>query len=130
MAIKKESLKSLSRADLIKERDRLEEERQRIDAEIAAQEKDQLKSLVDAFKVHLKENDFSLEDAIVLLSGTKARAKRETAAPKITGYEKDVAYNNPNGDQTWVGGTKGPKPKWLIELLSSGHDFKSLAVKK
>src|ERR1700704_4709564 len=98
MATKKEALKQLSRADLIKERDRLEQERQRIDAEIAAQAKDQLKSLVDAFKVHLKENDFYLEDAMALLGGKKARAKRGTVKTTVKGYEKDVPYKNPNGD--------------------------------
>ncbi len=126
----KTASKKLSRAELIQERSRLEIERQRIDAEIAAQSREDLQSLVDAFTMHLRENDFSLADALQLLRGKKARGKRRIAAEKVKGYEAGVTYKNPDGDQSWVGGTKGPKPKWLTALLSSGSKFESLAVKK
>src|SRR5256885_9250919 len=116
--------KSFSRAELIKERDRLEAERQRIDAELAAQAKGHLQSLVDTFKMHLEENDFTLAEALSMLGGgKKTRAKRGTAKPpKVKDYEVGVTYKNPNNaEQKWVGGTKGPKPKWLKELLDGGR---------
>lgn len=123
--------KKLSRTDLIKERERLEVERKRIDAEIAAQSEAELQGLVDAFKEHLAANDFSLKDALALLNGkTKARAKKGTASPKVLAYEVGLTYKNPKGDETWVGGTKGPKPKWLSALIEAGRTFESLAVKK
>ena len=55
--------KASTRVDLIKELDRLDGERKRVAAEIEAKDKADLQSLVDAFKDHLKANDFANQTA-------------------------------------------------------------------
>ena len=124
--------KKLTRAELIKERTRLEAERDRIDAEIRTQAKAELQSLVDAFKEHLKANDFALSDALALL-GKKMSAKRGTGKAKTSDDKpkSGVTYKNPGTGEEWTAPEKLRRAKkWLEELVAStGKKFEDFAVK-
>ena len=123
--------KSASRPALLKKLEELEAQREQIEAELAATRIAELKGLVDAFKKQLAESDFELSEAVGLLGLKKTRAKRGSSQAKPPkGYEVGVTYKDPKGDATWVGGTKGPQPKWLKDLIATGKSFQSLAVKK
>ncbi len=129
--------KKLSRADLIKERARLEAERERIDAEIAAQAKAELQGLVDAFKEHLAANEFALSDALALLGvSKKAVGKRVGAKPKAKSASADrpvvgVRYKHPQTGEEWTAPEKLRRTKkWLEDLVrSSGKKYEDFAVK-
>lgn len=126
-----EPKKSVTRAGLLKKLEELEAQREQIVADLAAGKAAELKGLVDAFKNQLSECGFELSEALALLGPKKTRAKRGTAQAKaVKGYEAGVTYKNLKGDETWVGGTKGPQPKWLKDLLASGKTFQSLVAKK
>lgn len=119
-----------SRSELLKQLQDLEEQQAAIQAELEQTRADELQSLVDAFKRHLEDNEFDLSEALKLLGVKKTRAKRGTAVKGPKDYVPGVTYKNPKGDETWVGGSKGKKPKWLTDLLDAGRKFESLAVKK
>ena len=126
---------SSSRADLIKRREQLEAERTRIDAELAAQAKADLKALVDAFKEHVKANHFDLSDALALLGvGKKARAKRGPASAKSSGERPTpgVTYKHPKtGDQWTAPANLRRVKKWLEELVrTTGKKYEDFAAKK
>ena len=127
-----EPKKSVTRAALLKKLEELEAQREQIVADLAAGRAAELKGLVEAFKSQLSESGFDLSEAVALLGPKKTRAnKRGTGQAKaLKGYEAGVTYKNPKGDETWVGGTKGPQPKWLKDLLAGGKTFQSLAAKK
>jgi DNA-binding protein H-NS len=126
--------KKLSRADLIKERARLEAERDRIDAEIAAQAKAELQSLVDSFKEHLAANDFALSDALALL-GKKSTGKRGApkAKSRISGDKpkSGVTYKHPNTGEEWTAPAQLRRAKkWLQDLATTtGKKYEDFAVK-
>ncbi len=126
-----EPKKSVTRAALLKKLEELDAQRSQIEADLAAGRAAELKGLVEAFKSQLSEGGFDLSEAVALLGPKKTRAKRGTGQAKaVKGYEAGVTYKNPKGDETWVGGTKGPQPKWLKDLLAGGKTFQSLAAKK
>lgn len=127
--------KASSRVDLIKELDRLDGERKRIAAEIEAKGKADLQGLVDAFKDHLKANDFALNDALALLgAGKKVRAKRGTAKPKAVGDKPSpgATYKHPKTGEEWTAPTNLRRvKKWLQELVvSSGKKYEDFVAKK
>lgn len=127
--------KKVSRADLIKQRERLDAERLRIDAEIAALSQADLRSLVNAFQDHLNANDFELADALALLgAGKKTRAKRGTAKAKAVGDKptSGVTYRHPKtGDEWSAPANLRRAKKWLEDLVkSTGKKYEDFAVKK
>jgi DNA-binding protein H-NS len=119
-----------SRAELSKELDELAERQRVIEEELAASRDEELQSLVDTFKKHLDDNEFDLSEALKLLGVKKTRAKRGSVVKAPKDYVVGVTYKNPKGDETWIGGSKGKKPKWLTDLLDAGRKFESLAVKR
>ena len=129
------SSKKFPLADLIKQRDHLDAERRRIEAEIAAQSKAELQGLVDAFKEHLRLNDFALNDALALLgTGKTVRAKRGTAKPKVATDKPlpGVTYRHPKTDEEWAAPANLRRvKKWLVELVTTtGKKYEDFAVKK
>lgn len=141
--------KKSSRADLVRQRDHLDAERIRIEAEISAQSQADLQALVDAFKEHLKANDFALNAALALLGvGKKTRAKRGTAKPKVandkprTANDKPrtaddkpkagVTYKHPKTGEEWAAPVHLRRTKkWLGELVAdTGKKYEDFAVKQ
>ena len=126
-----DSKKTASRAALLKKLEDLAAQQLQIEAELEAGRAAELAALVDAFKAQLNEGEFSVDEALKQLGGKKPRAKRGSGQAKtVKGYEAGVTYKNPKGDETWTGGTKGPQPRWLKDLLAAGKTFQSLAAKK
>jgi DNA-binding protein H-NS len=123
--------KTVPRTALLKKLQELEAQRIQIEAELEASRIAELKGLADAFKKQLADNKFDMSEALKHLGVKKTRAKRGTGLAKsVKSYEVGVTYKNPKGDATWVGGTKGPQPKWLKDLLAGGKTFQSLTTKK
>lgn len=126
--------KSTPRAALLKQRDKLDAERRRIEAEIVAQSQAELQSLVDAFLEHLKANDFALSDALSLLgAGRKARAKPPGAKAKRVGDrpKPGVTYKHPKTGEEWSAPMNLRRvKKWLVELVqSTGKRYEDFATK-
>jgi len=127
--------KNLSRAELLKRRAQLDAERSRIDAEISAQSQAELHGLVEAFKKHLKENDFDLNDALALLGpGKKDRVKRGTvrSKPSTDRPKPGVTYRHPTTGEEWAAPINLRRvKKWLVELVqTSGKRYEDFAAKK
>jgi hypothetical protein len=127
--------KNASRADLIKRLEQLEAERKRIDAELAAQSKADLKALVDAFQEHLKANNFELSDALALLGASrKPRARRGTTKVKAVGDKPTpgVTYRHPKSGDEWTAPANLRRvKKWLEDLVkTSGKKYEEFAAKK
>jgi DNA-binding protein H-NS len=123
--------KTASRSSLLKKLEELEAQRAQIEAELQAGRAAELAAVVDTFRKQLSGGGFALEEALKLLGQKKTRAKRGSGPVKAArGYEAGVTYKNPKGDETWTGGTKGPQPKWLKDLIAAGKTFQSLAAKK
>ena len=120
--------KNLSRSDLIKQRDQL-------DQAIKDRYRAELENLVDEFKAHLATGEFKLADALALLKvGKKTYAKRGTAKAKAVG-DKPVAgvtYRNPDGGEEWTAPANLRRAKkWLDDLVKgSGKKYADFATKK
>ena len=127
--------KTTPRAALLKQRDQLDAERRRIEAEIVAQSQADLQDLVNAFLKHLKDNDFALADALRLLeAGRKTRAKRGSA--KVKGVadrpRPGVTYAHPKTGEEWSAPVNLRRvKKWLVELVqATGKTYEDFATKK
>ena len=92
----------------------------RVDQAITRVEKKERTKALKALKVKAKSLGFSLED-LVGQSDKPAKAK-----PKKPRKPAKIAYRHPDDSSlTWVG--RGPRPKWLRDLLAKGkklEDFK------
>ena len=83
-------------------------------------------AVIEAFKSYVGRNKTS-----------KARAPRGSVVKEPKAYLKGVTYKNPNGPETWIGGSLGRQPPWLRQLVPStlpleerAKQFSGLAVKK
>jgi DNA-binding protein H-NS len=93
---------------------------------------EELKVLVNGWKLKADQNGLSVVDVIDEFSKYLPKggaAKASGGSTSVKGYAKGVVYANPNGAETWVGGTKGRQPPWLREVLAGGKTFEELAVK-
>jgi DNA-binding protein H-NS len=85
-------------------------ERQRIDAQIAAQNQVRQSAAIERARQVLAEAGLTFRDV------TPAAKARPAVAPK---------YRGPNGE-TWAG--RGQRPKWLEQLLAAGHTIEQFRV--
>ena len=83
--------------------------------------------LIDRFLSDAKASQFSVDELIAKiqkkqgLKPSKGHRKGSASVISPTGYQKNVTYVNPqNPTDTWMGGTKGPKPKWLLAQFTPG----------
>jgi DNA-binding protein H-NS len=128
--------KKVPRSDLMTQIQTLAKQQKRLESDLMKSQGAELKRLVAEFRKNLKAGKLTVEDAVKVLSGTKAgrpkkggkRGAKVAKAPKL--YESGITYKKPRGNETWVGGTKGRQPAWLKELIAGGRTFESLAVKK
>jgi DNA-binding protein H-NS len=99
---------------------------------LAGRQVEELKVLVNGWKLKADQNGLSVADVIeefskYLPKGGSTKAAKASAS--IKGYAKGVTYANPNGSETWVGGTKGRQPPWIKDALAGGKTFEDIAVK-
>jgi DNA-binding protein H-NS len=124
----KTATKKVSRVELLKQRER-------IDAEIAAQYRTELQGLVEQFKAHLKTGEFELSDALALLgAGKKTHAKGGIAKAKSI-HDKPKpgsTYKHPKTGEEWTAPVNLRRvKKWLQELVaSSGKKYEDFVAKK
>jgi DNA-binding protein H-NS len=123
----KTAAKKISRVQLLKQRER-------IDAEIAAEYQTELQGLVEQFKAHLKTGEFELSDALALLgAGKKTRAKRGSKAKSVGDKPKSGStYKHPKTGEEWTAPVNLRRvKKWLQELVAStGKKYEDFVAKK
>lgn len=85
---------------------------------------EELKVLVDGWAKKAQANQFSISEVIEEFkkylpkeSAGKTRAPRGSVARVPKPYLKGAVYKNPNGPETWTGGSIGRQPPWLTALI-------------
>lgn len=85
---------------------------------------EELKVLVDGWAKKAQANKFSISEVIgefekYLPKGStgKPRASRGSVVKAPKPYLKGTVYKNPNGPETWTGGSTGRQPPWLTALI-------------
>jgi DNA-binding protein H-NS len=89
----------------------------------------ELKTLVDKLVQDADALGFTVADIKAMLQDGFSKKAAKTTTSKVKDYIEGVTYEDPASDQTWTGGTKGPRPKWLRMLIESGKTFAQLAAK-
>lgn len=111
---------TLSLADIdaqIKER---EEQISQLRAAAAKQREEEIGAVVHDLRQKIAEYGLSAKE--LGLNGKSAPPRRRVAAA-ATG----PTYRGPGGE-TWIGGTRGRKPRWLVEELANGKSLLDLAA--
>ena len=89
----------------------------------------ELKTLVNKLVEDADALGFTVGDIKAMLKDGPSKRAAKTATSKVKDYIEGVTYKDPASDQTWTGGTKGPRPKWLHAQIDSGKTFAQLAAK-
>ena len=89
----------------------------------------ELKSLVNKLVEDAGALGFTVADIKAMLKDGPSKKAAKTTTSKVKDYIEGVTYKDPASDQSWTGGTKGPRPKWLRLLIDSGKTFAQLAAK-
>lgn len=105
----------------------------------------EIKTLVNGWKLKAEQQGIAINELIAEMqtylpadhsSDAKTRAPRGSVVKDEKAYVKGVTYKNPSGSETWIGGTKGPRPPWLRDQVpdSLSQDakvkkFQALAAK-
>jgi DNA-binding protein H-NS len=89
----------------------------------------ELKALVDKLVQDAEAHGFTVADIKAMLKDSPSKKAAKTTTSKVKDYIEGVTYKDPASVQTWTGGTKGPRPKWLRLLIESGNTFAQLAAK-
>lgn len=83
---------------------------------------DERKSLVAEFLQKAKNLDVSTADLIQEIKSRETetatkKPKKSNVIVKPKSWVNGATYCDPNGiGKAWIGGTKGPKPPWLVKL--------------
>lgn len=93
---------------------------------------EELKVLADGFAKKLEAEGFQISEGIEALSaylpvGKKRAPRGSKPQASSKPYVSGTVYRNPNGPETWKGGTKGQLPRWLKEALADLDDDKKAA---
>jgi DNA-binding protein H-NS len=95
-----------------------------VSTQIAAKRDNELKTLVNGWAQKAALNGLTVAEVIAefetYLPKKGGAAPRAAASPAAKGpkpYKVGVVYRNPNGSESWTGGTKGRQPPWLRELV-------------
>jgi DNA-binding protein H-NS len=99
---------------------------------LSSKRNEELKVLVNGWKLKADQNGLTVAEVIEEFSKYLPKgnaAKGSSGSTSAKGYVKGVTYANPNGKETWVGGTKGRQPPWVRDALASGTTFDQLAVR-
>ena len=95
-----------------------------VGAQIAAKRDNELKTLVNGWAQKAALNGLTVAEVIsefeTYLPKKGAATPRAAAGPASKGpkpYKMGVTYRNPNGSESWTGGTKGRQPPWLRDLV-------------
>jgi DNA-binding protein H-NS len=95
---------------------------QQQEEEILAQERD---AVIAQIKQQIVDYRLSATD-LGLTIGSPSPAQRAVwSAASVAPVEKTIKYRR--GDDTWSGG-RGPKPKWVRELIEHGEDIEQYRV--
>jgi DNA-binding protein H-NS len=95
-----------------------------VGAQIAAKRDNELKTLVNGWAQKAQMNGLTIAEVISEFetylprkSAGTPRAATGSAVKTEKAYKMGVTYRNPNGSESWTGGTKGRQPPWLRELV-------------
>lgn len=114
---------------LIRERDEHAKRMHEVEAKLKELRNQQADTVLSEIKNKVAEYSFTPEqifgNAYKASAGLKG-SKSEVKVKKVPGA-KVVKYKNGNG-LTWSGG-RGPKPKWVVEILAANGDIEQYRVK-
>jgi len=92
--------------------------------QIAVKRDNELKTLVNGWAQKAAQNGLTVAEVIAEFEtylpkkgGSAPRAAASAAAKGPKPYKVGVVYRNPNGSESWAGGTKGRQPPWLRDLV-------------
>lgn len=98
-----------------------------LDDQLQEKKSEAMDVLIDRFLSDAKASQFPVDELIAKiqkkqgLKPSKGQKKGSGSVIIPTEYEKDAKYVNPeNPKDIWMGGAKGPKPKWLLAQLKPG----------
>jgi DNA-binding protein H-NS len=91
---------------------------------VATRRSNELKTLVNGWAQKASQNGLTVAEVIAEFRHYLPKARRPQDLVRggktaIKHYEIGVTYKNPNGDGTWIGGTRGRQPPWLRELFQN-----------
>ncbi|HWR00247.1 MAG TPA: H-NS histone family protein [Chlorobaculum sp.] len=90
-----------------------------IQKQIEARKSVERKSVIKEIKAKMAQYDITPDDLQLIQTVKKEKTKK---AKPVIKYRKSA-------NETWGGG-KGPKPKWIKEILATGGDISIYLVKK
>jgi len=118
--------KNLSFADIQKRIKEVDDERAELEAALHAKRGEELKVLADAYAKKLQAAGFTILEGVEALApyddSKKKRAPRGSVTKEPKPYVKGTVYKDPSSNATWVGGTKGRMPPWLVSALEGSKD--------
>ena len=109
---------------LMRERDEQAKKMQALDMKLREIRLKKADDVLAEVRNKVAEYEFSVDQVFPNLKfkSTKTEAKvKKSPAPKV------IKYKNEDG-LTWSGG-RGPKPKWVAEILEKGGDIEQFRVK-
>ena len=111
-----------SLADITAQIRQHEEEIARLKAAAEARRKEEIASVTADIRAKIAEYGISAKE--LGLAGQSRRGGRAGAKPARPG---GPVYRGPGG-ASWIGGTRGRKPRWLAEQLANGKTLADLAA--
>lgn len=108
---------------LMRERNEQQEKINALDKKLAAIRKEKASSVLAEVKNKIAEFSFTVEEVFpefkikTVATVTKGKTKSDKKEPK---------YKNAEG-LTWMGG-RGPKPKWVAEILAAGGNIEDFRI--
>ena len=91
---------------------------------VAVRRDNELKILVNAWAQKAEQCGLGVADVITefrhdLPQSRKSQVFAKPVTVSSKAYRMGVAYKNPEGPETWVGGTRGRQPPWLRHIMGA-----------
>jgi DNA-binding protein H-NS len=115
-------MSTTSLADIQAQIAQLEVQAAKLRSDAAAEHQKLTAGVVQEVRAKIAEYGLTARD--LGLSTAAGKSRRTGAIPKAT---SGPVFRGPNGE-TWTGGTRGRKPRWLTQALATGKTLEELAA--